>query len=164
MFQYLFGNQYSYILRNSLAFLHKSRAMKSKVQLKFKLILETYARRIFQILKKKLNTFCSYVLGGTHMTNPALLVNRILKELTATEDNFYGWYYILGSHQIIYASQRVCEHQILVLYDWRGCRQGTTKALQVKNIIHMFFKKNLGNLFHSCWKLFITKHLEPRRV
>ena len=33
----------------------------------------------------------SYVLGGTHMTNPALLVSRILKELTATEDTFYGW-------------------------------------------------------------------------
>ena len=35
---------------------------------------------------------CSYVLGGVHLTNPALLVNRILKELTATEDTFYGWY------------------------------------------------------------------------
>ena len=32
----------------------------------------------------------SYVLGGTHLTNPALLSTRILKELTATEDAFYG--------------------------------------------------------------------------
>merc|ERR1712126_417498 len=31
-----------------------------------------------------------YMLGGMHMTNNALLVNRILKELTATEDVFYG--------------------------------------------------------------------------
>ena len=31
-------------------------------------------------------------MGGTHLTNSALLVNRILKELTATEDTFYGGY------------------------------------------------------------------------
>jgi len=34
----------------------------------------------------------NYVMGGVHLTNPALLVNRILKELTATEDTFYGGY------------------------------------------------------------------------
>ena len=57
--------------------------MKSKIQL------------IFVVEKSSCKTLIypasSYVLGGTHMTNPALLVGRILKELTATEDTFYGW-------------------------------------------------------------------------
>jgi hypothetical protein len=33
-----------------------------------------------------------YVRGGAHLTNSALLVTRIIKELTATEDVFYGGY------------------------------------------------------------------------
>ena len=68
--------------RNFLACLLKNRAMKSKIQL------------IFVVEKSSCKTLIypasSYVLGGTHMTNPALLVGRILKELTATEDTFYG--------------------------------------------------------------------------
>ena len=32
----------------------------------------------------------SYLLGGIHLTNPALLVQRILKELTSTSDSLYG--------------------------------------------------------------------------
>ena len=48
-----------------------------------------------ELQKIKIVYFSSYVLGGTHMTNPAMLVGRILKELTATEDIFYGWDIIL---------------------------------------------------------------------
>jgi hypothetical protein len=43
-------------------------------------------RRIAPILSQ------IYVRGGAHLTNSALLVTRILKELTATEDVFYSGY------------------------------------------------------------------------
>ena len=33
-----------------------------------------------------------YISGGIHMTNPAFLPTALLKELTATEDDFYGGY------------------------------------------------------------------------
>jgi len=46
----------------------------------------------FPCLSAKESCHENYVLGGTHMTNPALLISRILKELTATEDTFYGGY------------------------------------------------------------------------
>ena len=48
----------------------------------------SFEKKNYKILK--LSHPPSYVLGGTHMTNPALLISRILKELTATEDTFYG--------------------------------------------------------------------------
>ena len=72
-----------------------------------KIVSYLYPLCIFKDISEQVeHTFLhfSYVLGGTHMTNPALLVNRwelinhyhyllvnrILKELTATEDTFYG--------------------------------------------------------------------------
>ena len=33
-----------------------------------------------------------YISGGIHLTNPAFMPQALLKELTATEDNFYGGY------------------------------------------------------------------------
>ena len=62
--------------------------MKSKVQLIFG--KSNAEKQISQCWVKIDSPLSSYVLGGTHMTNPALLVSRILKELTATEDTFYG--------------------------------------------------------------------------
>ena len=39
----------------------------------------------------KVNIY-KYISGGIHMTNPAYMPLAILKELTATEDDFYGGY------------------------------------------------------------------------
>ena len=80
--------------RNSRVCLPKSRAMKSKISCLLRRNHEISYQRSFEIKKiykiLKLSHPPSYVLGGTHMTNPALLISRILKELTATEDTFYG--------------------------------------------------------------------------
>ena len=85
------------------------------------------------------------MLGGTHMTNPALLVNRILKELTATEDNFYGWYYILGSHQIILRLRGFVNTKYLFSMTEEDADKEQQKLYRWKIIIHMFFK-NIGTM------------------
>ena len=88
------------------------------------------------------------------MTNPALLVNRILKELTATEDNFYGWYYLLGSHQIILRLRGFVNTKYLFSMTEEDADKEQQKLYRWKIIIHMFFKNIENN-----WEIYLEMQL-----
>ena len=128
----------TFVFRNFLVCLLKSRAMKSKIQITFG---KFNVQKLISQWGFKIDLpLSSYVLGGTHMTNPALLVSRILKELTATEDTFYGWvakdiFFFLAqprdSNWWLKSCQRLREHWLLIVAEWGRCGEGTENALQV---------------------------------
>jgi len=80
----------------------------------------------FPCLSAKESCHENYVLGGTHMTNPALLVSRILKELTATEDTFYGGY--VNTDYLLSLNEEDAEREQKMLYslDGRPCWAANT--------------------------------------
>ena len=77
-----------------------------------------------------LSTISSYVTGGIHMTNSALLVTRILKELTATEDVFYGGFVNTDYLLSLTEEDAVREQERLYRLEDRQCWKANTDPVE----------------------------------